>query len=167
MVLTMANQEVRCLIEGGKATPAPPLGPALGPTGVNVGAVIGQINKETAKFSGMKVPVTISIKPDKTFTIKVGIPTTSGLIIKEAKLEKGGKGSTAEVPEAPFIGNLTFDQVLKIAAIKKEGSFAGSTKTLVKEILGTMYSCKVSCEGKDPREVQKEVDQGIYDSKLK
>ena len=97
----MANQEIKCLIEGGRASPAPPLGPALGPTGVNIGAVIGKINQETSKFSGMKVPVTIIIKPDRSFEVKVGLPTTSGLILKEAGLAKGGHGSTEEVPEEP------------------------------------------------------------------
>jgi len=162
----MADQEIKCLIEGGKASPAPPLGPALGPTGVNIGAVIGKINQETAKFSGMKVPVTIIIKPDRSFELKVGLPTTSGLVLKEAGVTKGGHGSTEEEPEEPFIGNLTMDQVLKIADIKKVDSFASSTKALIKEILGTMLSCKISCEGKDPREVQKEVDKGVYDSRF-
>ena len=162
----MADQEIKCLIEGGKATPAPPLGPALGPTGVNIGQVIGKINQETAKFAGMKVPVTIIIHTDRSFDLKVGIPTTSGLILKEAGLSKGGKGSTEEEPEEPFVGNITMDQVLKIAEIKRVGSLASTTKTLVKEILGTMFSCKVTCDGKDPKVVQKEIDQGVYDSKL-
>lgn len=162
----MVDQEIKCLIEGGKASPAPPLGPALGPTGVNIGQVIGKINQETSKFAGMKVPVTIIIHTDKSFDLKVGIPTTSGLVLKEAGLPKGGKGSTEEVPEEPFIGNITMDQVLKIAEIKRVGSLASTTKTLVKEILGTMYSCKITCDGKDSKIVQKEIDQGVYDSKL-
>jgi large subunit ribosomal protein L11 len=58
------------------------------------------------------------------------------------------------------------DQVLKIAEIKRVGSIASTTKTLVKEILGTMFSCKVTCDGKDPKVVQKEIDQGVYDSKF-
>lgn len=162
----MANQEIKCLIEGGKATPAPPLGPALGPTGVNIGAVIGKINQETSQFRGMKVPVKIIIKPDKSFDVEVGLPTTSGLVLKEAGLAKGGKGSTEEVPEEPFVGNLTIQQVIKIADMKRVGSFAHNKKTLVKEVLGTCLSSKVSCEGKDPREVQKEIDQGVHDSIL-
>ncbi|MHA1244210.1 MAG: 50S ribosomal protein L11 [Candidatus Heimdallarchaeota archaeon] len=163
----MANQEIKCLVEGGKATPAPPLGPALGPTGVNIGAVIGKINQETSQFRGMKVPVTITIKPDKSFDVKVGLPTTSGLVLKEAGLKKGGKGSTEEVPEAPFVGNITIQQVIKIADMKRPGSFAHNKKTLVKEVLGTCLSAKVSVEGKDARDVQKEVDKGAHDGILK
>ncbi|MBN1330445.1 MAG: 50S ribosomal protein L11 [Candidatus Heimdallarchaeota archaeon] len=162
----MADQEIKCLIEGGKATPAPPLGPALGPTGVNIGLVIQRLNQETAGFAGMKVPVTIIIHQDRTFDLKVGIPTTAGLVLKEAGLKAGGKGSTEEAPEEPFVGNITFDQVLKIADMKRSGSFASSTKSLVKEILGTMLSCKVSCDGKNPRDVQKEIDKGVYNSKF-
>ena len=163
----MANQEIKVLVEGGKATPAPPLGPALGPTGVNIGAVIGKINQETSQFRGMKVPVTITIKPDKSFDVKVGLPTTSGLVLKEAGLAKGGKGSTEEVPEAPFVGNITIQQVINIADMKRPGSFAHNKKTLVKEVLGTCLSAKVSVEGKDARDVQKEVDKGVHDSILK
>ena len=162
----MADQVIKVLVEGGKASPAPPLGPALGPTGVNIGAVIGKINQETSQFKGMKVPVKIIIHPDKSFNLDVGIPTTSGLVLKEAGLAKGGHGSTEEVPEEPFVGNLSWDQIFTIAEIKKQGSFASSKKTLVKEILGTMLSCKVTCEGKDPREVQKEIDKGVHDSRF-
>ncbi|MBD3192651.1 MAG: 50S ribosomal protein L11 [Candidatus Heimdallarchaeota archaeon] len=163
----MADQTINVLVEGGKATPAPPLGPALGPTGVNIGRVIGEINKETAKFSGMKVPVSIIIHTDKSFDLKVGIPTTSGLILKEAKLSKGGKGSTEEEPEDEFIGDISLEQVYNVAEIKREGSFASTTKNLVKEILGTMLSCRISCEGKDPRVVQKEIDEGVHDDFFK
>ena len=160
----MANQEIKVLVEGGKATPAPPLGPALGPTGVNIGQVISQINQQTGNFRGMKVPVTIIIKPDRTFELDVGIPTTSGLLLKEAGLASGGHGSTEEAPEEPFVGNVKMDQIMKIAEIKRGGSIATSYKTLCKEILGTALSAKLSCDGKDPREVQKEIDQGVYDN---
>ncbi|NHJ04314.1 MAG: 50S ribosomal protein L11 [Candidatus Heimdallarchaeota archaeon] len=162
----MADQEIKALIEGGKASPAPPLGPALGPTGVNIGQVIAQINQQTQDFRGMKVPVTIIIHQDRTFDLEVGIPTTSGLVLKEAGLQKGGKGSTEEEPEEPFIGNITMQQVVKIADMKRKGSFASTYKTLCKEILGTCLSCKISVEGKNPKEVQSEVDQGVWDSIL-
>ena len=162
----MANQEITALIEGGKASPAPPLGPALGPTGVNIGQVIGEINQKTSEFRGMKVPVKIIIFPDRTFELEVGIPTTSGLVLKEAGLAKGGHGSTEETPEEPFVGNITMQQVVKIADIKRQGSFASTYKTLCKEILGTCLSSKVSVEGKDPREIQKQVNEGVWDSLL-
>jgi large subunit ribosomal protein L11 len=162
----MADKEIKVLVEGGKATPAPPLGPALGPTGVNIGAVIGKINQETAEFKGMKVPVTIIIKADRSFEIEVGLPTTSGLILKEVGLATGGHGSTEEEPEDDFIGDISLEQVKKIAKIKRSDSFASNLKTQCKEILGTAYSAKISCNGKNPQEIQKEIDQGKFDDLL-
>jgi len=81
-------QTVDALIEGGKATAAPPLGPALGPTGVNIGQVIAEINKKTADFKGMKVPIKVHITDDKEFSVTVGTPPVSQLIKKEAGIEK-------------------------------------------------------------------------------
>ena len=83
----MAKQTVDVLIEGGKATAAPPLGPALGPTGVNIGQVVADINKKTADFKGMKVPVTVIVDTeDKSFDLEIGTPPVSELIKKEINL---------------------------------------------------------------------------------
>ena len=75
----MAKKEkVEALVDGGKASAAPPLGPALGPMGVNIGQVIAEINKKTDAFKGMKVPVTVLIdKETKEFSIEIGTPPTS------------------------------------------------------------------------------------------
>ena len=81
----MAKQTVETMIEGGKATAAPPLGPALGPTGVNIGQVIAEINKKTVELKGMQVPVKVSIDTvTKEFSIEIGTPPTAALIKKEA-----------------------------------------------------------------------------------
>ncbi len=81
--------DVSVLIEGGKATPAPPLGPALAPLGVNVGQIVAEINAKTKDFAGMKVPVTISVDAKtKNHSISVGSPPASALILREAKAEK-------------------------------------------------------------------------------
>ena len=71
---------VEALVDGGKASAGPPLGPALGPKGVNIGQVIAEINRKTKAFDGMKVPVKILINDDKSFEIKVGTPPVSALI---------------------------------------------------------------------------------------
>ena len=65
---------VEAMVEGGKATAGPPLGPALGPKGVNIGQVVAKINEQTKAFAGMKVPIKVIINDDKSFEIKVGIP---------------------------------------------------------------------------------------------
>ena len=82
--------EVRVLVDGGKASGGPPLGPAIGPTGVPINQVIAAINEKTKEFAGLKVPVTVLVnKDEKKFDIVVELPMTSALIFKELKMEKG------------------------------------------------------------------------------
>jgi len=155
-------EKISALVDAGKATPGPPLGPALGPLGVNVGKIVQEINEKTKKFAGMKVPVTIEINPDRSFNINVGTPPTTALILKEIGAEKGS-GS----PKASKIGNLSMAQVLRIADMKKEASLAGNLKNRVKEVIGTCVSMGVTVEGKDPKEITASIVQGQYDSSLK
>ena len=156
------KSRIKLLVEGGKASPGPPLGPALGPLGVNIGQVVAMINEKTAQFEGMKVPVTVVVDKDKKFEIEVGSPPVSALIKKELGAEKGAKTPGKEV-----VGNLSFSQVLKIARMKLGGSLAGNLKKAVKEVLGTCVSVGVTVDGKDPREVQREVDEGKRDGEMK
>lgn len=158
---------IQLLIEGGKATPGPPLGPALGPMGVNAKAVVDEINKKTKEFEGLKVPVSVIVDPStKKFEIIVGTPPVSALIVKEIGIEKGAKGE-ANVQGKEIVGNITIDQVLKIIKMKKEVSLSKNTKNAVKEVLGTCLSMGVTVEGKSPKEVIKEVNAGNYDDKMK
>lgn len=157
------SPEIKLLVEGGKATPGPPIGPALGPFGLNVGKVVAEINQKTQQFEGMKVPVTLIIDPKtKSYEIKVGLPPVSALIKKELGLEKGASSPGKEV-----VGNLTIDQAIKIAKIKRGSSLAKTLKAAVKEVLGTCVSMGVTVEGKDPCVVQREIDEGKYDEVLK
>lgn len=154
---------IESLVSGGKATAGPPLGPALGPLGINVIAVVNKINELTKDYSGMRVPVRIAVDTDtKEFEVNVGIPTTTALIIKELRVEKG-----SAKPNTEKIGNLQLEQVKKIAKLKHPELLANSLKSAVKEILGTCVSMGVTIEGKDPREVQREIDTGKYDDVLK
>ena len=85
----MTEVVVNGLIEGGKATSGPPFGPALGPLGVNTANIVAEINEKTKAFSGIKIPVKVTvIKETKEFKVEVGSPTTSALILKELGLEK-------------------------------------------------------------------------------
>ena len=156
----MADRKVvELLVNGGQANAGPPLGPALGPLGVNVMAIVNRINEVTKDYSGMKVPVKVIVDPDtKQFEVTVGTPTASALIVSELKIEKGsGTPSTAKV------GNLTIDQVMRIAKMKRPELLAKTLKGATKEILGVCVSMGVTAEGKDPREVQREIDEGKYD----
>jgi len=154
---------VELLVDGGKATAGPPIGPILGPLGVNVLMVVNKINELTKEYSGMKVPVTVTVDPEtKEFEVSVGIPTTSALIVKEAQIEKG-----SGAPNTEKVGNLTMEQVIKIAKIKSPSLLASNLKAAVKEILGSCVSIGVTVEGKDPKDVQKELEEGVYDDIIK
>ncbi|MGQ9719944.1 MAG: 50S ribosomal protein L11 [Candidatus Jordarchaeum sp.] len=153
---------VQALVDGGKASAGPPLGPALGPTGVNLYQVVQKINELTANFKGLKVPVTVIVNPDdKTFEVEVGLPPTSALILSELGAEKGSKE-----PSKSMIGNLSMESVVKIAKMKRDALLANSLKRAVRTVLGTCLSLGVTVEGKEPREVQKEVLEGVYSELL-
>jgi len=153
------KKTIEALVPGGQATAGPPLGPALGPLGVNVMAIVNKINELTKDFGGMKVPVKIIVDVDtKEFEVEVGTPTTSALIVKELGIEKGSGD-----PGKQKVGNLTIQQVIKIAKMKRQELLAKSLKKAAKEVLGSCVSMGVTVEDKDPREVQREIDEGKYD----
>ena len=153
---------VEALVNGGQATAGPPLGPALGPLGVNVLAIVNKINEVTQDFSGMKVPVKVSVNTDtKEFEVSVGTPTTSALLVSELGITKG-----SGVPNTEKVGDLTMEQVMKIARMKRADVLGRDIKAAVKEVLGTGVSMGVTVLGKDPREIQKEIDEGKHDALL-
>ena len=160
----MADKKVvELIVSGGQANAGPPLGPALGPLGVNVVAIVNKINEITKEYAGMKVPVKISVdQEDKTFEVTVGTPTASALIVAELKIEKG-----SGTPNTVKVGNLSMEQMVKIAKIKRAQLLAPTLKKATKEMLGTCVSLGVTVEGKDPREVQKEVDDGQFEDLFK
>lgn len=151
-------QVVEVLVPGGKASPGPPLGPAIGPLGLNVKDVVDRINEATKDFDGLAVPVKIIVKEDRSFDIEVGIPPTSALIKRELGLEKGSSKTGKE-----FVGDLTMEQVIKIAEMKRSETLSMSLKSAVKEVLGTCLSMGVTVEGKNPKDVQREIDEGLVE----
>ncbi|MHA1912658.1 MAG: 50S ribosomal protein L11 [Candidatus Kariarchaeaceae archaeon] len=159
----MATTAVDVLIEGGKATAAPPLGPALGPTGANIGQVVSEINKKTVSFKGMQVPVKVEVDNDtKEFTITIGTPPASSLILKEAGIKKGsGK------PQAEKVADLKIEQIIKIAKMKEHALLGKDLKNKVKEIIGSCDSMGVLVEGVSAREARKLVDDGKFDKEIK
>lgn len=158
----MPKQTVEAMIEGGKATAAPPLGPALGPLGINIGQVVSEINKKTAAFKGVQVPVKITVDEQKNVSITVGTPPASALIKQEAHIEKGSGN-----PEADLIADVKIEQVIKIAKMK-EDSLSGKTMfDRVKEVAGTCNSMGVMIEGKRAFETIKDINTGTYDAEIK
>jgi large subunit ribosomal protein L11 len=153
---------VNALVTGGEANAGPPLGPALGPLGVNVLAIVNEINKQTGDFKGMRVPVKVEVDQEtKQFTVTVGTPTTAALVVKESGIAKGsGK------PNLDLVGDLTIDKVVTIAKSKMAGSYAKTVRSAVKEIVGSCVSIGVKIEGKSAREFMGEIEAGKWDSKF-
>lgn len=164
----MANKmTIPAMVEGGKASMGPPLGPALGPSGANPGQVIAAINEKTKAFAGMTVPVKVIIDKDsKTFEIEVGTPPSSSLIKGELGLKEPVK-EEAGVKGKKVIGNLSFDQVVKVANMKRDNTLAKTLQATVMELLGTCVSLGVTVEGKKAQEVQAEIKEGKWESQLK
>jgi large subunit ribosomal protein L11 len=151
-------ETIEALVDGGQASGGPPLGPALGPMGINIKDVIDKINEETKVFEGMKVPVKVMVDTSKkTFEITVGTPPTSSLIKKELNLEKGSSSSRTEK-----VGNLTMEQVKRIVKMKGQSILGNTINQAVKEILGTCVSMGVTVDDLDPRDIQRLIDEGKY-----
>jgi large subunit ribosomal protein L11 len=148
---------VKVMVEGGAATPGPPLGPALGPLGVNAAKVVEEINKKTAGFRGMRVPVEVLVDPGtKQFEIVLGSPPTSALLIKALGAEKGGGAKD-------LIGDLSLDQVMEVAKSKQPTLLAKDLKAAVKEIVGSCQSLRISIMGLTPKEMTEAIQKGILD----
>jgi len=155
-------EKVEALVEGGKASAGPPLGPALGPLGVNIIQIINTINDKTKQFEGMKVPVKVIVDPKtKKFEVEVGTPPASSLILKEIGLEKG-----SGAPSTRKVGNISVDQAIKVAKMKSDGLLGKNLKQKTKEVIGTCVSMGVTVEGKKRQEIQKAIDDGVYASKF-
>ncbi len=150
----MPEVVINGLIEGGKATTGAPFGPALGPLGVNIAGIVEEINQKTKAFEGIKIPVKVVVDPaTKKYTIEIGSPPTSALILMEIKAQKGAKNKE----ETP--GEITIEQVKKVATAK-DAKLYGDMKSKVKQVLGTCKSMNIKCEGKDARDMIKEIDSG-------
>ncbi len=150
-------QSVKTMVEGGKATTGPPIGPALGPLGLNVAQVVKDINEKTKEFQGMQVPVTITVvNPEiKKYEITVGIPPTSALLKKKLGIEKGAAKRKESVA-----GNATMDQIVDVAKTKMGSMLSNSMREAVLEVLGTCVSLGINVDGKDPKEVQNLISKG-------
>jgi len=158
----MAKQTVEALVEGGKASAAPPLGPALGPLGVNIGQVIAEINRKTADFKGMQVPVKIiADTTDKSFVITVGTPPVSALVKKEAGLEKGSSN-----PLADKVADLKIEQIIKIAKMKTDALLGKDMFAKVKEVIGTCNSMGVMVEGKAGVDAIADINKGAFKEEI-
>jgi len=127
--------QVRLQLEAGKATPAPPVGPALGQRGVNLMEFCKRFNAETADKAGMLIPVIVTVYEDRSFTFITKTPPASFLLKKAAKINSG-----SSEPKRKFVGKVTREQLKEIAEIKKEDLNANDIEAAIKIIEGTAKS---------------------------
>lgn len=123
---------VKIQAQAGKATPAPPIGPALGATGINIGQFVSEFNSKTASMGDMVIPAVITVYDDRSFTFVLKTPPASELLKKAAKVEKG-----SGVPNKNKVGKVTRAQLTEIAEKKMEDLNALSLDAAVKIIEGT------------------------------
>lgn len=126
---------VRFQASGGQATPAPPVGPALGQHGVNIGQFVSQFNEQTRSLNGMAVPVVITIYVDRTFTFEVKSPPAAVLLKEAAQLAKG-----SGEPNKEKVGEVTREQVRRIAERKMKDLNAFDLDAAEKIVAGTARS---------------------------
>ncbi|MFA5863625.1 MAG: 50S ribosomal protein L11 [Phycisphaerae bacterium] len=134
----MAKQmtaQIKIQAPGGKATPAPPIGPALGQHGVNIGQFVSQFNERTKQYNGMIVPAVINVYGDRTFDFIIKSPPASVLLKEAAKVAKGSGNPLKEK-----VGKVTRDQLKQIAQTKMSDMNAADLDQAVKVIAGTARS---------------------------
>lgn len=142
----MAKKKVTALIKlqcpAGKATPAPPIGPALGPHGVSAPEFVKQFNDRTSKLeAGLIIPVVIEVYADRTFSFILKTPPAAVLIKKALKLESGSK-----LPHKEKVGKLTKAQLKEIAETKLPDLSANDVEAAMKIVAGTARSMGVTVE---------------------
>ena len=132
---------VKLQIPAGKATPAPPVGPALGQAGVNIMGFTKEFNARTADQAGLIIPVVISVYEDRSFTFVTKTPPAAVLLKKAAKIEKG-----SGVPNKTKVAKVTSDQVREIAELKMEDLNAASVEAAMRMVEGTARSMGITVE---------------------
>jgi len=154
--------QLKLLVDGGEMKPSPAISQKLGPLGLNLGKIISEVNQATANFKGMKVPIVLDIdSKTKNFSVNVLTPPTAELLKKEFSIEKG-----SQQPNNIKVANAAIEQVIKVAKIKQKNMFSNTLKSSVKSVLGSCVALGVLVDGKNPKAIIKEVDEGKYDSEI-
>jgi large subunit ribosomal protein L11 len=133
---------VKLQCPAGQATPAPPVGPALGQHGVNIGQFVKLFNDETRKDAGLIIPVVITVYKDRTFTLQYKSPPASVLLKRAAKL-----ASAAKTPGSEVAGSVTRAQVREIAQMKVKDLNSNSIEAAMRMVEGTARSCGIQVKG--------------------
>jgi len=132
---------IKLQASGGQATPAPPIGPALGQHNVNIGQFVSQFNERTREANGMTIPVVITVYGDRTFTFECKSPPAAVLLKEAAGIAKG-----SGVPNKEKVAKVTMDQVRKIAETKMDDLNAFDTDAACRQVMGTARSMGIEVE---------------------
>ncbi len=133
---------VKLQCPAGQATPAPPVGPALGQHGVNIGQFVKMFNDETRKDQGLIIPVVITVYKDRTFTLQYKSPPAAVLLKRAAKL-----ATAAKTPGSEVVGSVTRAQVREIAQMKVKDLNSNSVEAAMRMVEGTARSCGIQIQG--------------------
>lgn len=129
---------VKLQCPAGQATPAPPVGPALGQHGINIGQFVKQFNDETRAQAGLIIPVLITVYKDRTFTLQYKSPPASVLLKKAAKI-----ASAAQTPGSQVVGQVTREQVREVAQLKMKDLNTTDVAAAMRMVEGTARSCGI------------------------
>ena len=132
---------VKLQVPAGKATPAPPIGPALGQHGVNIMGFCKEFNERTAKQAGLIIPVVITVYQDRSFSFILKTPPASVLIKKAVGIESG-----SGVPNKTKVGTISKAKIKEIAELKMPDLNAGSIETAISMVAGTARSMGITVE---------------------
>ncbi len=150
---------VRIRAQAGRASPSPPLGPTLAQYGLPVERVVEEINRLTERYSGMEVTVILRVDESTgRYSVDVASPTTTSLLLKFANVQEPSGD-----PAHKKVGNISLEDAIKVALIKKNELNAKSLKAAVKSVVSTARSIGLTVDGKDPKEVLSGIDKGVYD----
>lgn len=154
--------QIKLLVEGGEMKPGPTLSQKIGPLGLNLGKLISDVNKATAEFRGMKVPIILDIDTKtKNISVLTMTPPTSELLKKEITAPMGSGR-----PNKLKIGNAPIELIIKVAKIKQKDMLVNDLKASVISTLGTAHSVGLMVEGKDAKEVIIDVKNKTYDQEI-
>ncbi len=155
--------QIKLLVEGGNMQPGPVLAQKIGPLGLNMGQVVAKINESTKNFKGVKVPIEIEINPStKEVEVLVFSPPVSELLKKELGVEKG---SGLQIKNR--VANASIEQIIAVAKTKQANLLSKDFNSAVKTVLGSCVSLGILVESKPAKEVEKDIDAGIYDKEIK
>jgi large subunit ribosomal protein L11 len=154
--------QIKLLVEGGSMKPGPALSQKLGPAGIPLNKVIEQVNQATADFKGLKVPVELEVDmASKEFEVQVFSPPVSELLKRELGIQKGS-GLQSQLQ----VANASIEQIISVAKTKKQNLLCKDLKSSVKTVIGTCGSLGVLIENKTAPEIEKDIDNGVYDSEI-